>query len=175
MDNYSPVIYLSVLLVLLSVTAWFLIRQIFKTRRLESNFSKLQSKLSKEKGTAKEYYELGCIYSEKKLFAQAVIVLQKALKFKDEEDPENVALAHNALGYAFSAQEQFDRAIKEFKEAIKLVPNYVVAYNNLGYAYEQKKLTVQAIECYEESLKIDPNNPTAKKRSESLRKRVAVS
>ena len=174
MPDYLPVIYLSVLLVLLALTAIFILRQIIKTRRVETTFSKLQNKLKKEKGTAKEYYELGSIYLEKKLFVQSVSLFQKALKQKDVE-PENKALIHNALGYAYFAQEQYDLAIRNYKEALKLYPKYVIALNNLGNVYERKQLAKQALESYEKALKYEPNNSTAKRRAESLRKRLVPS
>ncbi len=175
MENLLPVVYISILLALLSGTAWLIFRQVFKTRKVESALTKLQNKLKNEKGTAQEYYELASIYLDKKLFAQAVPVFQRALKEAEKEDPENVAMIHNGLGYAYFAQEQFDIAIRNYKEALKLKPDYVTSINNLGHAYEKKKLTSQALQSYEEALKYEPNNTTAKRRAESLRKRLVTS
>ncbi|WP_017718586.1 tetratricopeptide repeat protein [Kamptonema formosum] len=172
MDSSFPIVYLSLLLALLAGAGWFLFRQIIKTRKLESTFSRLQNKLNKEKGTAQEYYELGSIYLDKKLFAQAVGQFQKALKAKDLEGEENTALIYNALGFAYAAQEQYDLAIRHYKEALRLQPQYVTALNNLGFVYERKNLTSQALEVYEEALQYEPDNQTAKKRAESLRKRI---
>ena len=84
-------------------------------------------------------------------------------------------MIYNGLGYAHFAQEQYDLAIRNYKEALKLQPNYVTAINNLGHAYEKKKLTAQALQCYEDALKLEPNNSTAKRRAESLRKRFVTS
>lgn len=170
-----PVIYLSVLLALLSVAGWFLFRQILKSRRTEGTFARLQRKLTKEKGTAKEYYELGGIYLDKRLFSQAIAMFQKALKAKDLEGGENAALIYNALGFAYAAQEQYDLAIRQYKEALERQPEYPTVLNNLGFAYEKKQLTAQALETYEAALKIDPKNSTAKRRADSLRKRLVPS
>ncbi|MCT7951011.1 tetratricopeptide repeat protein [Ancylothrix sp. C2] len=175
MDTPLPILYLLILLVLLSGAAWFIFRQIFKTRKVESTLSRLQKKLRDEKGTSQEYYELGCIYLDKKLFSQAVVILQKALKAPDLEGEENIALVYNALGYAYAAQEQYDLAIRQYKEALKNKPQYVTALNNLGFAYERKKLMAPALECYEEVLLSEPDNPTAKKRAQSLRRQVVPS
>jgi tetratricopeptide (TPR) repeat protein len=174
MDNSLPIVYLSVLLLLLGGAAWAIITQALKTRRIESTLSRLEKKLKQDKGTVQEYYELGSIYSDKKLFAQAIILLQKALKGLDAEE-ENLAPVHNALGFAYFAQEQYDIAIREYKEALKINPDYVTALNNLGHVYERKKLTAQALEAYEQALKYEPNNGTAKRRAESLRKRLVPS
>ena len=50
-----------------------------------------------------------------------------------------------------------------------------MAMNNLGHAYEQKKLAGQALDMYEQALELEPENETAKRRSESLRRRLVVS
>jgi tetratricopeptide (TPR) repeat protein len=174
-ESLLPVVYLSVLVGLLAFAAWFLFRQILKTRRTETTLNRLQDKLTREKGTAKEYYQLGSILLDKRLYSQAVIQFQKALKTKDLEGAENQALVYNALGFAYAAQEQFDLAIRHYKEALQLFPQYPTALNNLGFAYEKKQLTTQALEAYEEALQIDPKNSTAKRRAESLRKRLVPS
>lgn len=167
----SPVLYISLLLVLLSSAAFFVARQVLKTRKVESALSRLQSKLNKEKGTAEEYYELGSILLDKRLFSQAINQFQKAIKLETLEG-QDLAAVYNAIGFAYFAQEQYDLAIRQYKEALKLLPEYVTALNNLGHAYERKQLAAQALEIYEESLKIEPTNQTAKRRAEALRKRL---
>jgi tetratricopeptide (TPR) repeat protein len=174
MDFTLPIVYISLLLVLLSAASWAIVRQILKTRKVENSISRLQKKLGQEKGTAQEYYELGSIYLDKRLFAQASAQLQKALK-AEPLDGEELALIYNALGFSYFAQEQYDLAIKQYKEALKEKPDYVTAFNNLGHAYERKQLTSQALEAYEEALKYEPSNITAKRRSNSLRKRLVPS
>lgn len=171
MDNSLGILYLSVLLGFLAIVAVIVIRQIFKTRQLENQLSKLQKKINSGKVDPQDYYELGSIYLNKKLYSQSIQMFQKALKSKDLAN-ENLALIYNALGFAYAALEQYDLAIRQYKEALKCQENYVIAWNNLGYSYERKNLTVQALEAYENALKYDPNNETAKNRSNSLRKRA---
>ena len=175
MDNMLPIVYLALLLALLATASFIILRQVLKTRKIESSIVRLQNKLAKEKGATKDYYELGSIYLDKKLFLQATNQFQKALKAADEVSPEELVLIYNALGFAYFAQEQYDLAIRHYKEALKLFPNYVTALNNLGHAYERKQLTTQALESYSEALQYEPNNVTAKRRSEALRKRVVAS
>jgi tetratricopeptide (TPR) repeat protein len=175
MNENLPIIYISVLLGLLIFAAVFILREVIKTRVQENTFSRLQKKLKQEKGTAKEYYELGSLYLDKKLFVQSVSLLQKALKADRELESENEALIHNALGYAYFAQEQYDIAIRQYKEALKLYPEYVIALNNLGNVYEKKQMTVKALETYQEALKYEPENKTAKRRAQSLEKRLVTS
>ena len=174
MNESYPVVYISILLTLLLFVAIFLFREIIRSRRTESRYSKLQNKLKKEKGTAQEYYELGSIYLDKKLFVQAAELLKKSLKAEKDLAIENQALVYNALGFAYYSQEQYDIAIRNYKEAIKLCPGYVVALNNLGNVYEKKQLINQALECYKQALESEPKNKTALKRVESLEKRLVT-
>lgn len=174
-DSILPVLYLSILVVLLAGAAVLLFRQVLKTRKTESTLSRLQNKLNKEKGTAQEYYELGSIFLDKKLYSQAIAQFQKALKAKDLKGSEDIAVIYNALGFSYASQEQYDLSIRQYKEALEQKPDYVTALNNLGFAYEKKQLIAQAVEAYEEVLKHEPKNGTAKRRSEALKKRLAPS
>lgn len=171
MDNNLPLIYLSVLIAILLVSGFFVIRQIIKSRKIETTFNRLQNKLQKDKGTAQEYYELGSLFLDKKLYIQASKLLQKGLREKEGIEPENQALIYNALGYAYFAQDQYELAIRHYKDAIKLYPAYTIALNNLANVYERKQQIAKAIETYDETLKVDPQNAIAKRRAESLRKR----
>ena len=170
--DFLPIVYVGTLLLLLAGVGVFLLRQIFQTRRQEKALAELQEKFQENTGTPQEYYELGSIFLKKKLYVRAAKVFEKVIKIKSVE-PENRALACNALGYTFFAREQYDVAIRQYKEALKLNPAYTVAWNNLGKVYEQKSLTVQALEVYEETLRIDSSDRIAKQRVEALRKRVA--
>jgi tetratricopeptide (TPR) repeat protein len=172
MDENLAVIYLSVLIVLLVGAAVGILRQVIKTRRVEGRLNRLQKLTVKGETTAKDLYEYGSVLLDKRLHSQAIAQFQKCLKAKDLEGEENTALVHNALGFAYVAQEQYDLGIRHYKEALKLQPSYTTAMNNLGFAYERKALLTPALEAYEQVLKYEPNNKIAKKRLESLKKRV---
>ena len=164
--------YLIALIAILSIAAVAIVRQVLKTRRVEMDLSRLQRKLSKEKGTAREHYDLGSMLLKKKLYSQAIPQFQKALKSKDLKEDMNAALIYNALGFTYAAQEQYDLAIRQYKEALERYPAYVVALKNLGLAYEKKNLILQAIEAYESVLQCDAENKAAKRRLEKLKKRI---
>ena len=149
----------------------FVFSQVWKARRLENTFGKLQKQLQNSKGTAKDYYQLGSIYLDKKLYSQSVNVFQKALKAEAEIEPENKALIYNAMGYACFAQEQLDLAIRHYKDALKLDPEYVIALNNLGNVYEKKQMVNKAVEMYDQTLQVDPANKIALRRAKALKKR----
>lgn len=172
MNQNLPLVYVVTLLLILIVAATLIIKEVVKARLSENTFSKLQKKLKNSKGTAEDYYQLGSLYLDKKLFVQSINLFEKALRAEKELPPENEALIHNAMGFAYFAQEQYDISIRKYKEALKLYPEYVVALNNLGNVYEKKQLISQSVEAYETALKYEPENKTAKRRVESLKKRL---
>ena len=174
MDDTLAVTYLSILLALLFGAAFPLFRQIFKTRKAETSLVRLQKKLSKDNGTTQEYYELSSLYLDKKIYSQAIAMFQKALKAAEQEQEETIALIYNGLGFAYFAQEQYDLAIRQYKEALKRDPKYITALDNLAHAYERKTLMAQALQTYEQVLEIEPKNTTANRRSESVRKRLVI-
>lgn len=53
-------------------------------------------------------------------------------------DPNPVARSHSKLGFFLMIKDQDDTAIREFKEAIRLKPNYAQAYYGLGLVYHKK-------------------------------------
>ncbi|MDA0673197.1 MAG: tetratricopeptide repeat protein [Cyanobacteria bacterium] len=174
MENSNLLLtYLATLLGLLAIAAALIVRQVFKTRRVETTLNRLQNKVSKEKGNAQEYYELGSLLLDKKLYTQATAQLKQALIAFLNLVKAYIPLILNALGYAYFAQDQYDLAIRHYKDALEKEPGYVTALNNLGHSYERKQLTTQALESYEQALRLEPDNKTAKRRADSLRKRVA--
>ena len=175
MNENLPIAYIATLLVILIFAAVFVLKEVIQTRISENTFSKLQKKLKGSKGTAEDYYQLGSLYLDKKLFVQSINLFEKALKVEKDLPAENQALIHNAMGFAYFAQEQYDIAIRKYKDALKVYPEYVVALNNLGNVYEKKQLVTQAVEAYDEALKYEPENKTAKRRAESLKKRLVSS
>jgi len=171
MTDSLSVVYLLILIAFLGGASWFVLRQVLRTRRTELTLTQLQRKLSQGPGLPEEHYELGSILLGKQLLAQSILQFQKALKSK-QLDPtsELAALIYNALGYAYASQDQYDLAIRQYKEALKIVPGYVVALKNLAFAYERKQLTSEAIDTYQTVLTLDSANAIAKKRLDVLQK-----
>ena len=59
-------------------------------------------------------------------------------------------------------KHDFDRAIADFTEAIRLDPNPDLAYQWRGDAYSDKGEYDKAIADYTESIRLDPNNEETK-------------
>jgi hypothetical protein len=65
-------------------------------------------------------------------------------------------------GWAYFNNGDYDKAIADFDQAIRLYPNYVQAYINRGITYEKKGDYDRAIADYELVLQINPNHANAK-------------
>ncbi len=63
------------------------------------------------------------------------------------------ALEHYELGCAYLEKKLFAEAIKQFKKALELEPQYAEAHNNLGFAYYQQKQLELALKSYREATK----------------------
>lgn len=66
-------------------------------------------------------------------------------------------LGHHHLGVGLLLQQNFDRAIVEFNEALRLDPTYVRSLNSRGNAWRGKGEIDNAIADYNEAIRIDPS------------------
>src|SRR5271169_5590295 len=53
-----------------------------------------------------------------------------ALIQSGQETTENLAIAYNSRGNAYTDKGQYDRAVQDYDQAIKLSPKYATPYNN---------------------------------------------
>jgi len=54
--------------------------------------------------------------------------------------------------------KDYDHAIADFNQALKLDPNHVQSYNNRGQIYFNKKDYDRAIADFNQAIKLDPND-----------------
>ncbi|MFL5494686.1 MAG: tetratricopeptide repeat protein [Gemmatimonadales bacterium] len=67
--------------------------------------------------------------------------------------------AHVTLGLAYLGQQDYDKAIGEFKKATEINPSYSPAYNLLGYAYRPVGNNVEAENAFKKYIELVPNDP----------------
>ena len=66
----------------------------------------------------------------------------------------NSATLYNILGAILAAQNQLNKAVENYKKAIKIKPHYAQAYNNLGVTLHKLNKINEAIDCYKNALGI---------------------
>nr|BDA98979.1 hypothetical protein [Rhodomonas sp. NIES-2332] len=171
MDNLLPLVYLTVLLLVLLILTLFLFKQIFQKKKVEEALSELQLKVRSNNATGEDYYLLGTIYLSKKLFDQAIIQFRYALQLWDKNDKEGIANLYNTVGFTYSESNQYDLAVYYYNEAIKNLSNYTTALNNLGYVYEKKGAFLEAVKTYQSVISYDQENEVALDRLQILKRR----
>ena len=85
--------------------------------------------------------------------------LQQALSESNqmlEQFPNSVVL-YNISGASNAGLMHFDAAIDNYKQALKIKPDYAEAYNNMGVALNDKGDPEAAIESYKQALRIKPD------------------
>ena len=61
-------------------------------------------------------------------------------------------------GNAYAANGNFERAIADYDQAIRLNPTMAVAFDNRGVAYSKKNQFEHAIADYDEAIRLNPNS-----------------
>ena len=68
-----------------------------------------------------------------------------------------LAWSFTGRGNAYSTKGQYDRAIANYDQAIRLNPNYAIAFYNRGYAWRAKGEYDRSIADYDQVIRLDPN------------------
>ncbi len=74
----------------------------------------------------------------------------------------NLASVYYNRGVAYGDKGDYDRAIADYTQAIKLDPKHAYAYYNRGVAYKNLGQTNRAIQEYRRALELDPDLQLAK-------------
>src|SRR5438552_2753233 len=76
-----------------------------------------------------------------------------------ESDVERDTRAYIDRGDVYSAKGQYDQAIADYNEALKINPRSSLAYENRGNVYTVKGQYDQAISDYDKAMEINPTGP----------------
>jgi tetratricopeptide (TPR) repeat protein len=72
---------------------------------------------------------------------------------------KNNYITYNNYGCALKDNGNYDLAIENFNESLRIKPDYVTAINNLGMVLRDQGKIDQAIALWEKALEIEPSNP----------------
>ena len=70
---------------------------------------------------------------------------------------QNLAVAFTNRGLAYKSKGQWDKAIADFSEAIRLKPDFATAFNSRGNSYYGKGHFDRAIENYDKAIELSPD------------------
>jgi protein O-mannosyl-transferase len=100
-------------------------------------------------GNYKALANLGVAYAKVGRYNESISALKKSVEIK------NYYKTHDKLGLVYSEVKEDDKAILQFKEAIKLNQRYAKAHNDLGTAYARVGEFELALSEFNEAIKID--------------------
>jgi hypothetical protein len=73
----------------------------------------------------------------------------------------DLGFAYRVRGHLYNIKRDYDRAIADLNEAIRLDPKLSRPFHNRGYAYSAKGDNDRAIADYTEAIRLDPKRPFA--------------
>jgi tetratricopeptide (TPR) repeat protein len=72
------------------------------------------------------------------------------------DDPKMAAITYNNRGTAYIRQNEPERALADFNEAVRLDPAYATAYYNIGKLYAASGFFDRAIEHLDQAVELEP-------------------
>ncbi len=73
--------------------------------------------------------------------------------------PENQSAAFAMRALSHSLKGAYDTAIRDYNEAIRIIPDFAVALNNRAWAYFKSGRAAMGLDDVEKSLALDPSSP----------------
>ena len=98
------------------------------------------------------YTNLGKVYSDTEEYEMAADAYEKVLTLSPPED--QLPGIHLNLGVSYMGMDRIDDAIREWKRAVDLQPDYMDAYMNLGTAFQNKNLPDSTRVVWERALEV---------------------
>lgn len=124
--------------------------------RYDEAKEKFQTVLRLKRDDSEAYNYLGQTYEKLGHIPEAITAYQQALKNQLYATPE---LPHHNLGVIYAKQHRSTEAIKEFREAIQINPEFPFSYLELGTLYSDLGMTEDAIKTYQQLTERYPNSP----------------
>jgi len=97
------------------------------------------------------------------IYESGETALQACTRAINSGDYKGVDLANAYInrGAEWLRKDDYDRAIADSTQALKLFPDSTLAHSNRGLAWKMKGDLTQALADYSEAIRIDPDNPAA--------------
>jgi tetratricopeptide (TPR) repeat protein len=119
---------------------------------------------------AAAYINRGIVYTEMKEYAKAIADLNKAINinqlYKSNYYNRDIYKRHQAnvvvsvyfyRGKTYHSSKDYDQALSDYTEAIRINQNDIYTYNGRGNVYRNKKQYDLAFADYNRAIQIDPN------------------
>jgi tetratricopeptide (TPR) repeat protein len=132
----------------------------FERGYLEQAEDSFQRALREEPSSAEAFYGLGSVYLQQQKNAEARENFERTVRLRSRY-PGTLPRAWNNLGILAGREGSTDEAIRNFRRALEMDPDYLVALVNLGNAYRQKKSWEEAKSVLRQAVEIKPEDAEA--------------
>jgi tetratricopeptide (TPR) repeat protein len=99
---------------------------------------------------------LGTLYLILKEWDKAIPCFKRAAETLTYKTPH---FAYNNLGLAYYHIGNYPKAIENYREALRLAPDYSLCWDNLGVAFEATGKWTEAIEAFKKAIRYAPQFP----------------
>jgi type IV pilus assembly protein PilF len=130
----------------------------FQQGRYDEAIKQFQTVLDLKPDDSEAYNYLGKVYEQQGKLDEAIHAYQQALKNPLYLTPE---IPHTNLGLVYIKQKRTADAIREFRDAMHINPNYPISYFQLGRLYLDLGMTEEAVSVYKELTERFPDLPEA--------------
>ncbi|HTS17364.1 MAG TPA: tetratricopeptide repeat protein [Verrucomicrobiae bacterium] len=134
----------------LSVLALFTDLTIQRNRDYRSELSIWQDTVEKRPDNPRAIGYLASAYSQAGNIPQALALFERAIQLNNNVE------AHYNLGLTLHRAGRLADAIAQYREALRIMPDYAEAHNNLGFALQQMGRLPEAMEHFHQALRIEP-------------------
>lgn len=107
--------------------------------------------LEQDPGHADALHLYGCLAGDLRRPDQGIALITRAI-----ERNRNAYPYHYNLANLLAGQGRLEEAVRHFRSAIRLKPDYAVAYNNLGLALARQGDRSGAMVCYRKAIRLLP-------------------
>src|SRR5689334_1148404 len=76
-----------------------------------------------------------------------------------KESQDNQAIAYYNRGIGYQNRKDYELALKDYDQALRLRPNYSSAFNNRGNVFQSLRKYERAVQDYDQATRIAPNDP----------------
>ena len=117
------------------------------------------------KPTAQSYYNLAMIDMKQTNMVNAKMNFEKSIQLNPYFSD-----SYNSLATVYIGMQQYQPAITQLEQALKLEPRNALALYNLGYSYEKMNRRTEALNYYKMALSLQPSNFTIQQAVQELQK-----
>ncbi|MFQ6112322.1 MAG: tetratricopeptide repeat protein, partial [Nitrospinota bacterium] len=106
--------------------------------KLDAAIAQCKKAIALDPDYGNPYNDIGVYLMQKKLYDEAIPYLKKAMKAKNYCCP---FFPHHNLGSIYAVRGEYEKALREFKEALKLKPDFLPAQRAIELIRSQLQAT----------------------------------